>query len=60
MLPKMIAQRRPKRSVTKGTNGSEQIDPKEYRAESKPRMVERGWLKTAVRSVSEIIPLDHQ
>lgn len=50
MLPKRIAHLRPIRSVTKGTKGSEQIEPREYRAERSPRIVDLGWLKTRAGS----------
>ena len=45
-LPNAMANLRPHLSVTSGTIGREHIDPREYSAERRPRMVDLGWPKT--------------
>ena len=48
ILPTMIDIRRPNLSATSGTNGRDAMEPREYKEDMRPRMVEFGLLKSGV------------
>lgn len=54
-LPIAIEILRPYLSARVGTKGKEQMAPREYMAERRPRMAERGLLKTGLKFSNSVL-----